>query len=41
MTEEIDPDIVNIRSGYNVTDKADGLRAMGLLIKVVNSSLLI
>lgn len=33
MTEEIDPDISNIRSGYNVTDKADGLRAMGYVNK--------
>ena len=33
MTEEIDPDIPNIRAGYNVTDKADGLRAMGFVDK--------
>ena len=33
MTEEIDPDIANIRAGYNVTDKADGLRAMGFTNK--------
>jgi mRNA (guanine-N7-)-methyltransferase len=33
MTEDIDPDIPNIRSGYNVTDKADGLRAMGFVNK--------
>jgi hypothetical protein len=33
ITEEIDPDVVNIRSGYNVTDKADGLRAMGFINK--------
>jgi mRNA (guanine-N7-)-methyltransferase len=33
MTEEIDPDVNNIRSGYNVTDKADGLRAMGFVNK--------
>jgi mRNA (guanine-N7-)-methyltransferase len=33
MTEEINPDIVNIRNGYNVTDKADGLRAMGFVNK--------
>jgi SAM-dependent methyltransferase len=33
ITEEIDPDVVNIRSGYNVTDKADGLRAMGFVNK--------
>jgi hypothetical protein len=33
ITEEIDPDIPNIRSGYNVTDKADGLRAMGFVNK--------
>ncbi len=33
MTEEIDPDIPNIRTGYNVTDKADGLRTMGFINK--------
>ena len=33
MTEEIDPDIANIRGGYNVTDKADGLRTMGFVDK--------
>lgn len=33
ITEEVDPDVVNIRSGYNVTDKADGLRAMGFVNK--------
>jgi mRNA (guanine-N7-)-methyltransferase len=33
MTEEIDPDVANIRNGYNVTDKADGLRAMGFINK--------
>jgi len=33
MTEDIDPSIPNIRSGYNVTDKADGLRAMGYVNK--------
>ena len=33
MTEEVDPDIANIRAGYNVTDKADGLRAMGFVDK--------
>jgi hypothetical protein len=33
MTEEIDPDVSNIRTGYNVTDKADGLRAMGFVNK--------
>ena len=33
ITEEIDPDIINIRSGYNVTDKADGLRTMGFVNK--------
>lgn len=33
MTEEIDPAIINIRSGYNVTDKADGLRACGYVNK--------
>jgi hypothetical protein len=26
MAKEIDPEVHNIRSGYNVTDKADGLR---------------
>jgi hypothetical protein len=33
MTEEVDPDIANIRGGYNVTDKADGLRTMGFVNK--------
>lgn len=33
MIEDIDPDIPNIRSGYNVTDKADGLRTMGFVNK--------
>jgi SAM-dependent methyltransferase len=33
MTQDIDPDIPNIRSGYNVTDKADGLRTMGFINK--------
>jgi mRNA (guanine-N7-)-methyltransferase len=33
ITEEIIPDVVNIRNGYNVTDKADGLRAMGFVNK--------
>ena len=33
MTEEVDPDIPNIRNGYNVTDKADGLRTMGFVDK--------
>ena len=33
MTSEIDPDIPNVRTGYNVTDKADGLRAMGFVNK--------
>lgn len=33
ITEEVDPDIPNIRAGYNVTDKADGLRAMGFVNK--------
>ena len=28
-TKVIDPKIPNIRTGYNVTDKADGLRMMG------------
>ena len=31
MVKEIDPSIPNIRTGYNVTDKADGLRAMGFV----------
>ena len=29
MISRIEPGTVNIREGYNVTDKADGLRAMG------------
>jgi len=29
MKKEIDNDVPNVRSGYNVTDKADGLRALG------------
>ena len=29
MTEKIDDRVINIRTGFNVTDKADGLRAMG------------
>lgn len=29
MTSDVQEDIPNIRSGYNVTDKADGLRCMG------------
>ena len=29
MTAEIDPTVPNIRTGYNVTDKADGLRVLG------------
>lgn len=33
MTEELNTNIVNIRTGYNVTDKADGLRAMGFVDK--------
>jgi hypothetical protein len=33
MTEEVEQDVNNIRSGYNVTDKADGLRAMGFVNK--------
>lgn len=28
MTADVDPTIPNIRSGYNVTDKADGLRCL-------------
>jgi SAM-dependent methyltransferase len=31
MVSLIDASIPNIRSGYNVTDKADGLRAMGFI----------
>ena len=31
MIPLIDPSIPNIRSSYNVTDKADGLRAMGFI----------
>ena len=31
MTKDIVDGIPNIRSGYNVTDKADGLRAMGFV----------
>jgi hypothetical protein len=31
MKKEIEDDIPNVRSGYNVTDKADGLRAMGFV----------
>jgi hypothetical protein len=30
-TKAIDPKIPNIRTGYNVTDKADGLRMMGFV----------
>jgi SAM-dependent methyltransferase len=33
MTNEIDESIPNIRSGFNVTDKADGLRTMGFVNK--------
>ncbi len=33
MSSEIDDAIPNIRKGYNVTDKADGLRAMGFVNK--------
>ncbi len=33
MSNEIDDAIPNIRKGYNVTDKADGLRAMGFINK--------
>jgi len=29
MTEKIDDRVINIRTGFNATDKADGLRAMG------------
>ena len=31
MTKDIQEEIPNIRTGYNVTDKADGLRAMGMV----------
>lgn len=33
MSEDIDESIPNIRTGYNVTDKADGLRTMGFVNK--------
>ena len=33
MTKDIQEEIPNIRTGYNVTDKADGLRAMGMVDK--------
>jgi hypothetical protein len=33
MVAEADPDVTNIRGGYNVTDKADGLRAMAYVNK--------
>ena len=33
MTEEVVESVPNIRSGFNVTDKADGLRAMGFVDK--------
>jgi len=33
MIKDIEPSIPNIREGYNVTDKADGLRAMGFINK--------
>jgi hypothetical protein len=33
ITPEVDERIPNIRQGYNVTDKADGLRAMGFVNK--------
>ncbi len=33
MVSDIQEDIPNIRSGYNVTDKADGLRALGFCNK--------
>ena len=29
MKKEVEDDVPNVRSGYNVTDKADGLRALG------------
>jgi mRNA (guanine-N7-)-methyltransferase len=31
MVSQIEPGTTNIREGYNVTDKADGLRAMGFV----------
>ena len=31
MKKEVEDDIPNVRNGYNVTDKADGLRAMGFV----------
>lgn len=33
MIKDIDPVVPNIRNGFNVTDKADGLRAMGFVTK--------
>ena len=33
MTKEIIKNVANIREGYNVTDKADGLRSMGYVNK--------
>lgn len=29
ITEKVEDSIINVRTGFNVTDKADGLRAMG------------
>ena len=31
MKKEVEDDVPNVRSGYNVTDKADGLRALGYI----------
>jgi len=31
MTQKIDESIINVRNGFNVTDKADGLRTMGFV----------
>jgi len=31
MTKDIQEEVPNVRTGYNVTDKADGLRAMGMV----------
>jgi hypothetical protein len=33
MTFEMEENVPNVRTGYNVTDKADGLRAMGFVTK--------
>lgn len=38
MKKEIEDGIPNVRSGYNVTDKADGLRAIGFVDQEGSSS---